>query len=40
MNLEMCKLRKVCFFAVAAEEARLETEFHPYFAKLIPLAKE
>jgi hypothetical protein len=40
MSLEMCNLKKVYFFAVAAEEARLETEFHPYFAKLIPLAKE
>jgi hypothetical protein len=40
MNLELCKFQKVYFFAVAAEEARFEAEFHPYFAKLIPLAKE
>lgn len=40
LDLDVCKLRKVYFFAVSTEEARLEKQFHPYFAKLIPLAKE
>ncbi|KAG1904222.1 uncharacterized protein F5891DRAFT_1184414 [Suillus fuscotomentosus] len=40
LNLDVCKLRKVYFFAVSSEEAHLEKQFHPYFAKLIPLAKE
>ncbi|KAG2118252.1 hypothetical protein BD769DRAFT_1672367 [Suillus cothurnatus] len=39
-QLDVCKLRKVYFFAVSSEEAHLEKQFHPYFAKLIPLAKE
>jgi hypothetical protein len=34
------KLRKVYFFAVSSEEAHLEKQFHLYFAKLIPFAKE
>ncbi|KAG2747818.1 hypothetical protein P692DRAFT_20875149 [Suillus brevipes Sb2] len=40
LNLDTCKLRKVYFFAVSMEEAHLERQFHPYFTKLIPLAKE
>ncbi|KAG0692147.1 hypothetical protein DFH29DRAFT_882976 [Suillus ampliporus] len=40
LDLEVCKLRKVYFFAVSLEEARLEKQFHPYFEKLVPLAKE
>lgn len=40
LDLDVCKLRKVYFFTVSTEEARLEKQFHPYFAKLIPLAKE
>ncbi|KAG2073308.1 hypothetical protein BDR04DRAFT_1116446 [Suillus decipiens] len=40
LNLDGCKLRKVYFFAVSSEEACLKRQFHPYFAKLIPLAKE
>ncbi|KAG1878543.1 hypothetical protein C8R48DRAFT_768105 [Suillus tomentosus] len=40
LNLDDCKLRKVYFFAVSSEEARLERQIHPYFAKLIPLVKE
>ncbi|KAG2134507.1 hypothetical protein DEU56DRAFT_913695 [Suillus clintonianus] len=40
LDLDVCKLRKVFFFAVSTEEARLEKQFHPYFEKLIPLAKE
>ncbi|KAG1796319.1 uncharacterized protein HD556DRAFT_1441626 [Suillus plorans] len=40
INLDVCKLRKVYFFAVSLEEACLANQFHPYFAKLIPLAKE
>ncbi|KAG1767587.1 hypothetical protein EV702DRAFT_1203622 [Suillus placidus] len=40
LDLDVCKLRKVYFFAVSTEEARLEKQFHPYFAKLDPLVKE
>ncbi|KAG1895809.1 kinase-like domain-containing protein [Suillus fuscotomentosus] len=40
LNLDDCKLRKVYFFAVSSEEACLERQIHPYFAKLIPLVKD
>ncbi|KAG1797798.1 uncharacterized protein HD556DRAFT_1440759 [Suillus plorans] len=40
LDLDECKLRKVYFFAVSSKEAHLAKQFHPYFAPLIPLAKE
>ncbi|KAG1849012.1 hypothetical protein F4604DRAFT_1935094 [Suillus subluteus] len=40
LDLDVCKLRKVYFFTVSMEEACLEKQFHPCFAKLIPLVKE
>ncbi|KAG1883166.1 hypothetical protein F4604DRAFT_1921073 [Suillus subluteus] len=40
LDLDVCKLRKVYCFAVSSEEAHIVNQFHPYFADLIPLAKE